>query len=100
MAARKNVRVQFAFAAAGAALMLALAPATARAAEDPLKQEKIPSYSALMKMKPNDVMKMMDVDKGGSVTREEFMKFYESLYERLDRDQNRQITPQEFTEVG
>jgi hypothetical protein len=100
MAAPKIARARFAVAAVGVAMIVALVPATPRAAEDAMKKDKMPSYPALMKMKPMDVMKMMDTDKGGYVTREEFVKFYEDLFERLDRDKNQQIAPAEFTDAG
>lgn len=99
MAAPKMSRVRFPVAAMIAALIVTLGPTTPRAAEDSPK-ESMPSYPALMKMKPTEVMKMMDADKSGYVTREEFMKFYESLFERLDRDKNQQITTPEFTDAG
>ncbi len=72
------------------------------AAEDAAKKEKqkMPSYPALMQMKPEDVMNMMDKDKKGYVTHEEFMKFYEALFQRLDRDKNQQLTLPEFTDRG
>jgi hypothetical protein len=100
MAAPKIDRARFALAAVGAATIVALVPATSRAAEDATKKEKMPSYPALMKMKPTEVMKMMDTDKGGYVTREEFVKFYEDLFDRLDRDKNQQVAPAEFTDAG
>ncbi len=101
MHAPKIARARFALAAAGAALVVSLVPAPSRAAaEDAAKKEKMPSYPALMKKKPMDVMHMMDTDKTDSVSREEFMKFYEALFERLDRDKNEQLAPKEFTDAG
>jgi Ca2+-binding EF-hand superfamily protein len=100
MAAPKTACVRFAFVATVAALIVALVPSTSRAAEDAMKKDKMPSYPALMKMKPMDTMKMMDGDKSGFVTREEFMKFYEDLFDRLDKDKNQQVTAPEFTDAG
>ena len=101
MYAPKITRALVAIAAAGAALVISLVPSQTRAAADDAKKDKkMPSYPALQKMEPNDVMKMMDADKSGFVTREEFVKFYEALYERLDRDKDQQLKPAEFTDRG
>ncbi len=101
MHAPNITRARIALAAVGAALVVLLVPAPSRAAaEDATKKEKMPSYPALMQMKPTDVMNMMDKDKTGYVTHEEFMKFYEALFQRLDRDKNQQLTAPEFTDRG
>ncbi len=102
MYASKIARARFALVAAGAALTISLFPSPSRAAaEDAAKKEKkMPSYPALMKMDPKQVESMMDTDKSGYVSREEFMKFYEALFDRLDRDKNQQLTPAEFTDKG
>jgi hypothetical protein len=100
--ASKIARARFALATAGAVLVISLFPSPSRAAaDDPAKKEKkMPSYPALMKMEPKQVSTMMDADNSGYVSREEFMKFYEALYDRLDRDKNQQLTPPEFTDRG
>ena len=51
-------------------------------------------------MKPERVMKMMDKDNKGYVTHEEFMKFYDDVYKRLDRDNNQKLTAQELATGG
>jgi hypothetical protein len=103
----KIARVHVALAAAGAALVMSLisAPTRAAAQETPKKTEtktgkKMPSFPEMQQMKPMDVMKMMDKDKKGYVTHEEFMKFYEELFKRLDRDESGTLTPPEFTDRG
>jgi len=103
----KIARVHVALAAAGAALVMSLtaAPTRVAAQETPKKTEtktgkKMPSMPELQKMKPMDVMHMMDTDKKGYVTKEEFMKFYEDLFKRLDRDESGTLTPPEFTDRG
>jgi len=100
-------RVHVALAAVGAALVVSLvsAPTQAAAQETTKKTEtktgkKMPSFPELQKMKPMDVMHMMDTDKKGYVTKEEFMKFYEDLFKRLDRDESGTLTPPEFTDRG
>ena len=65
------------------------------------ENEQMPSsYPALMRMDPKDVMQMMDVGKKGYVTREEFVKFQEALFDRLDRNGDRKLAPPEFTDRG
>jgi hypothetical protein len=73
------------------------AAARAAAASDPeYAAGYLSSWSALHKMKPMDVMHMVDADKKGYVTREEFIKFQEQLFERMDRDQDGKVTAQEW----
>jgi hypothetical protein len=56
------------------------------------------SYPEYQEMKPTDAMKMMDADKSGYVTREEFMKFQEALFEKMDKNQDRSLATAEFTD--
>ncbi len=73
--------------------------ATSAAAEGRL--EDVPSsYPALQKMKPVEVMHMIDKEKKGYVTREEFMKFQEALFDRLDKNRDRRLDEVEFTDRG
>lgn len=84
-----------AFAALGAAHLAA----PARASD--VSADKIPSsYAALMKMKPLEVMHMMDAGGKGYVTREEFMKFEESVFRKLDRNADGKLSASEFTDQG
>jgi hypothetical protein len=105
--APKIARARFALAAAGAALVMSLVPLPSWAAADDAakkdaagKGKTMPSYPALMEMKPEEVMHMMDADNSGYVTREEFMKFFQAEFERLDRDKDKRLTPPEFTDKG
>lgn len=60
-------------------------------------QDKMPaSYAALMKMKPMDVMHMMDTEKKGFVTKEQFMKFHESMFDKMDKDKDGQLSREEW----
>jgi hypothetical protein len=65
--------------------------ARAAAANDPRY-----SWAALRKMKPMEVMHMVDEDKKGYVTKEEFMKFQEQFFDRMDRDHDGKISAQEW----
>jgi hypothetical protein len=67
---------------------------SARAAE--FAQDFPKSYSDLMKMKPMDVMHMMDTDKKGYVTKEEFMKFYESMFDKMDKNKDGKLVKEEW----
>src|SRR5690242_10901202 len=61
------------------------------------EQQDFPkSYVALMHMKPMDVMHKIDVDKKGYVTKEEFMKFHEKMFDMMDRDHDGKVTEQEW----
>ncbi|BDG08387.1 hypothetical protein [Anaeromyxobacter paludicola] len=45
------------------------------------------SIGELMKMKPMEVMHLMDPDKKGMVTKEQYLKFFEDLWNRMDQGQ-------------
>jgi uncharacterized membrane protein YfbV (UPF0208 family) len=79
-----------------AAMLASIAFArVARASE--FSQDKMPaSYAAMMKMKPMDVMHMMDTDKKGSVTKEQFMKFHEAMFEKMDKNKDGQLSQEEW----
>jgi len=53
-------------------------------------------YVKFLKMKPMDVMHMMDVGKKGHVTKEEFMKFHEAMFEKMDKDHDGKLAVKEF----
>jgi EF hand len=91
----RNVRgVLAAVLGAGVVASIGYMPAV-RAAD--VSQDKIPaSYAALMKMKPMDVMHMVDTEKKGYVTKEEFMKFHEAMFEKMDKDKNGQLSREEW----
>ncbi len=66
-----------------------------------VSQDRLPStFAGLQKTKPMDVMHMMDTGKKGYVTKEEFMKFQEALFEKIDRDGDLKLTAPEFTDQG
>jgi hypothetical protein len=84
----------------GAAVALAVVASVtflpvARAADT--AQDKIPaSYMALMKMNAMDVMHAMDSDKKGHVMKEEFMKFHEAMFDRMDKNKDGKLTEDEW----
>ena len=54
------------------------------------------SYREFMKMKPMHVMHMMDEGKKGYVTKEEYMKFHEALFDRMDRNHDGKVNVEEW----
>jgi hypothetical protein len=83
-----------------AALTLAVLGAAALApsalAADTATDKMPGSYSALMKMKPMAIMHMMDVGKKGYVTKEEFMKFHEAMFDKMDKNKDGKLSEDEF----
>jgi hypothetical protein len=73
-----------------AAFLIAVAAPLSRAAAQPA------SYDELHRMKAMQVMHEMDMDKKGYVTREEFMKFMEQLYDRMDKNHDGKIDANEW----
>ncbi len=67
---------------------------TARAAE--FAQDFPKSYSDFVKMKPMEIMKMMDKDKRGYVTKEEFMKFHEQMFDKMDKNKDGVLSREEW----
>ncbi len=67
---------------------------TAQAAE--FAEDFPKSYSDLMKMKPMDAMHMMDKDKKGYVTKDEFMKFHQGMFDRMDQDKDGKLSREEW----
>ena len=81
---------------AAAAVLVALAFAPATRAETPTTTDQIRSYAALIKMKPMEVMHMCDGDKKGYVTREEFTKFHQEIFQKIDRDHDGKLSAAEW----
>jgi EF hand len=81
------------FAAAVVAVMTAIP--NARASD--VSQDKMPaSYGALMKMKPMEVMHLMDPDRKGYAAKSDFMKFHEEMFEKMDRNHDGNLSEEEF----
>jgi len=76
------------------------AAARAAAASDPQYSGHLTSWSGLIKLKPMDVMHMVDTDKKGYVTRDEFMKFQDLLFQRIDRNHDGKIDVEEWMGTG
>jgi hypothetical protein len=80
---------------AAAALLTALAAPAARAIS-PSTAEDVHSYTQLQKMKAMDVMHMIDTDKKGYVTREEFMQFQQKLFDQMDANKDGKVDAKEW----
>jgi len=53
-------------------------------------------YAALLEMPPMDAMHLMDVEGKGYVTRHEFMKFQQQVFDRMDKDHDGKATAEEW----
>ena len=74
--------------------VVAVVPA-ARAAD--VSFDKVPAnYTMLMKMTPMDLMHAMDPDNKGYVTKEDFMKFHEMMFEKMDKNHDGKLSADEF----
>src|SRR5437870_13803953 len=80
---------------AAAALLFAFVAPVARAA-GPLTSDEARSYDQLARMKAMEVMHMIDADKKGYVTREEFMKFQEQFFDRMDQNHDGKVDAKEW----
>jgi hypothetical protein len=47
-----------------------------------------------------DVMHLMDAASPGYVTHEEFIRFQERLFQRMDKDRDGRVSEAEFTDAG
>ncbi len=81
---------------AAAALLAAIAATPAARAATPTTTDEARSWAQIAKMKPMEVMHMIDADKKGYVTREEFLKFQEQLFDKMDKDHDGNVTASEW----
>lgn len=58
------------------------------------------SWTELMKMDPEECMKMMDHGNKGYITKKEFMKFQEDLWKSMDRNRDQKVSRDEWTNTG
>ena len=83
-----------------AVLGVASLPLTAQAADPP--QVKMPATHGdmckMMQSNPMGLMKMMDADKNGSVSKSEYMKFHEEMFDKMDKNKDGEIQHQEWVD--
>jgi hypothetical protein len=58
------------------------------------------SPAAMQKMKPSELYNMMDKDKDGYVTKEEFLKFQERVFDSWDKNKTGRLGAVMFTDQG
>jgi hypothetical protein len=81
---------------AGALLFIPVSlPAPAHASDTSSDKMKM-TYAQFAKMDPMKAMKMMDPDGKGYVTRQEFLKFQERLFNNIPKQDPDRITMQEW----
>ncbi len=62
----------------------------------PSSTDEARSWVQLQRMKPMAVMHLADADGKGYVTRDEFIKFQERLFDRMDRNHDGKVTTPEW----
>ena len=83
-------------------MLLALAGTTgavvgaafAQRAAVPKPQDK----AALAEANAKELLLLMDTDKTGKITKQQWMKFMEAEFDRLDKDKKGELDPKELTE--
>jgi len=81
---------------AGALLFISVSlPGPAQASEASFDKMKM-TYGQFAKMDPMKGVKMMDPDNKGYVTREEFLKFQEKLFNNIPKQNPDRVTMQEW----
>jgi Ca2+-binding EF-hand superfamily protein len=78
------------------ALLVAGAAPLAGRAGNISSTDQARAWAALSRMKPMEVMHMIDADKKGYVSREEFMQFQQLFFDRMDRDHDGKVDAQEW----
>jgi hypothetical protein len=87
--------------AALAATLVAIAAAAATGLAADVSFDKVPAnYTMLMKMDPMDVMRLMDPDKKGYVTKSDYMKFHEMMFDKMDKNHDGKLDASEFAPRG
>ncbi len=77
--------------AAASALLVTAAPARAATSGGPPAE-----YVSYLEMKAMDAMHLMDQGQKGYVTRDEFMRYQEQMFDRMDRNHDGKVTVEEW----
>lgn len=78
------------------AVLFVSLPAPAQAAEPSHDKKMKMTYGEFMKMDPAECMKMMDPTHKGYVTKQEFMKFQEKLFNNIPKKAADRVTEEEW----
>jgi hypothetical protein len=60
---------------------------------------KVPDKVAIGEAEVVQLLLLMDTDKNGKVSRQEFMKFMEAEFNRLDKDKSGELDPKELLQM-
>jgi hypothetical protein len=94
MSSRTNVILTIVFVAMFAVTGALLRPGFAQKTTAPKPQDKL----ALGEDEVKQLLLLMDADKSGRVSKQEWMKFMEAEFERLDKDKKGQLDIRELTQ--
>jgi hypothetical protein len=64
-----------------------------KTAADPTKRDKV----SIGENDVKDLLTLIDTDKNGKISKQEFMKFMEAEFDRLDTDKSGELDPKELT---
>ena len=59
---------------------------------------KQPDKAAMANVHVQELLLVMDTDKNGKISKQEWMKFMEAEFDRLDKDKTGQLSPQELAQ--
>jgi hypothetical protein len=70
----------------------AVAPSSAQKANVPIHQDVV----ALAQPKVTEVLLVMDTDRNGKISKNDFMNLIEAVFDRLDKDKKGELDPRQF----
>jgi sulfatase maturation enzyme AslB (radical SAM superfamily) len=68
--------------------------------ENPYLKEHIPTFASMEKMKVMDVMHMIDTEKSGKVTKEQYMKFMEAVFDKMDTERTGVLSEEQWKRIA
>ena len=92
---KKHQTVLFIFVIAA---LFAGAFAGISAAQNKTPDNKKPNPLVLGEDEVKQLLALMDADKNGKISKQEFMKFMEAEFDRLDKDKNGELDQKELTQ--
>ena len=94
-----TMRVTFPRAMALGTALIALAAYPRPAKPSDASYDNMPmNYASMMKMEPMAIFHMMDRDKKGYVSRDDFMKFHQAMFDKMDKNKDSRLSEDEFIE--
>ena len=92
---KQNGKAVFIFSLAG---LFVLGPFVRTAFAQRSSTPKQENNQALGEQDVKQLLLLMDTDKNGKISREEYMKFMQAEFDRLDEDKNGELDAKELTE--